>query len=223
MTISAVDAGQTINAGRSSLVQNYETFLSLLTAQLKNQDPTSPVDSNAFTAQLVQMSGVEQQLLTNDLLKTLVGQSENGLSNGVAYIGKTVTAAWSANALKDGSATWSYELANNASDVKLEIFDSKGKVVWTGQAPDKTTGIHDFTWDGKATDGTQLPDGGVYSLKITSKQGDSDIASQVLIRGRTRGVEVYDGETYLTIGGAIVPLANVISVEEQDQPASGNA
>lgn len=223
MPISAVAAEQTINSGRSSLVQNYETFLSLLTAQLKNQDPTSPVDSNAFTAQLVQMSGVEQQLLTNDLLKTLVGQSQSGLSNGVAYIGKTVTASWSANALKDGSATWSYELANNASDVKLEIVDKNGKVVWTGQAPDKTTGIHDFTWDGKASDGTQLPDGGVYSLKITSKQGESDIASQVLIRGRTRGVEVYDGETYLTIGGAIVPLKNVISVEEQDLPASGNA
>src|SRR5688500_2283058 len=102
MPISAVAAEQTINSGRSSLVQNYETFLSLLTAQLKNQDPTSPVDSNAFTAQLVQMSGVEQQLLTNDLLKTLVGQSQSGLSNGVAYIGKTVTASWSANALKDG-------------------------------------------------------------------------------------------------------------------------
>lgn len=221
MTVSAVSAETTINSGRSSLVQNYETFLALLTSQLKNQDPTAPVDSNAFTAQLVQMTGVEQQLLTNDLLKTLVGQGSNTLSNGVSYIGKTVTASWAANSLKDGQATWSYELAANASDVKLEIVDSKGKVVWTGQAPDKTTGIHDFTWDGKTTSGEQLPDGGPYTMKITAKQGTSDIASQVLIRGRTRGVEVYDGEAYLTIGGSIVPLANVISVEEPE--TAGNA
>jgi len=219
MTVSAVSAENTINTGRASLAQNYETFLALLTAQLKNQDPTAPVDSNAFTAQLVQMSGVEQQLLTNDLLKSLVSQGQSGLSNGVAYIGKTVTAAWAATSLKEGEASWSYELAAAASDVKLEIVDSTGKVVWTGQAPDKTAGIHDFTWDGKTTAGVQLPDGGVYTLKITSKQGTSDVASQVLIRGRTRGVEVYDGEAYLTIGGSIVPLDNVISVEEHETGA----
>ena len=61
-----------INAGTGMLASNFETFLSLLTSQLKNQDPLSPVDSNQFTAQLTQMAGVEQQLLTNELLKSLV-------------------------------------------------------------------------------------------------------------------------------------------------------
>lgn len=93
--ISSVGAAQqAVTTGTKGLAQNYETFLSLLTAQLKNQDPTSPVDSNAFTAQLVQMSGVEQQLLTNQLLTSLVGQNQGGLTNGVAYIGKQVTAAF---------------------------------------------------------------------------------------------------------------------------------
>ncbi|HEX2801368.1 MAG TPA: flagellar hook capping FlgD N-terminal domain-containing protein, partial [Phenylobacterium sp.] len=55
--------------GRTSLVENFNTFLSLLTTQLKNQDPTAPLDSNQFTQQLVQMTGVEQQLNSNDLLK----------------------------------------------------------------------------------------------------------------------------------------------------------
>ena len=216
MPIDSIAAAQnTITGGRASLAQNYETFLSLLTAQLKNQDPTAPVDSNAFTAQLVQMSGVEQQLLTNDLLQSLVAQNQGGLSNGVSYIGKTVTAAWSATELKDGKANWSYELARDATEVKLEILDSTGKVVWTGEGPDKTTGIHDFQWDGKSTTGAQLPDGGVYTLKITAKNGpDTVVQSQVLTRGRTTGVEIYNGEAYLTIGGAIVPISNVISVEE---------
>lgn len=214
--ISSIGQAQaTINSGTSGLAQNYQTFLSLLTAQLKNQDPTSPVDSNAFTAQLVQMSGVEQQLLTNQLLTSLVGQNQGGLTNGVAYIGKQITAAFAATELQGGKANWSYELADSAADVKLEIVDSSGKTVWTGQAPDKTTGIHDFVWDGKNTAGTQLPDGGVYTLKISSTTGaGTAVASQVLTRGVATGVEMYGGAAYVTIGGAIVPLANVISVEQ---------
>ena len=213
--ISSIGAAQTaVTNGAKGLAQNYETFLSLLTAQLKNQDPTSPVDSNAFTAQLVQMSGVEQQLLTNQLLTSLVSQNQGGMSAGVTYIGKTITASWAATELQDGRANWSYELANDASDVQLEIVDAAGKTVWKGAAPDRTTGIHDFVWDGRSTTGAQLPDGGVYTLKITAKNGENTIASQVLTRGRASGVEMYNGAAYLTIGGSIVPLANVISVEE---------
>jgi flagellar basal-body rod modification protein FlgD len=213
--ISSIGAAETaVVNGTKGLAQNYETFLSLLTAQLKNQDPTSPVDSNAFTAQLVQMSGVEQQLLTNQLLTSLVGQNEGGMASGVSYIGKTITASWAATELQDGAANWSYELANDAGDVQLEIVDSSGKTVWRGPAPDRTGGIHDFVWDGKSTTGAQLPDGGVYTLKISAKNGENTVASQVLTRGRATGVEMYNGAAYLTIGGSIVPLANVISVEE---------
>ena len=58
-----------MESSRSSLADSEQTFLALMTTQLKNQDPLSPVDSNQFTQQIVQMTGVEQQLLTNDLLK----------------------------------------------------------------------------------------------------------------------------------------------------------
>ena len=203
-----------IDASRSRLADSEETFMKLLTTQLKNQDPTSPVDSNAFTAQLVQMSGVEQQLLTNQLLTSLVGQNEGGMASGVSYIGKTITASWAATELQEGKANWSYELANDAADVQLEIVDASGKTVWKGPAPDRTGGIHDFVWDGKSSTGAQLPDGGVYTLKITAKNGENTVASQVLTRGRATGVEMYNGAAYLTIGGSIVPLSNVISVEE---------
>ena len=213
--IRSIGAAQAaVVSGTKGLAQNYETFLSLLTAQLKNQDPTSPVDSNAFTAQLVQMSGVEQQLLTNQLLTSLVGQNEGGMASGVSYIGKTITASWAATELQEGKANWSYELANDAADVQLEIVDASGKTVWKGPAPDRTGGIHDFVWDGKSSTGAQLPDGGVYTLKITAKNGENTVASQVLTRGRATGVEMYNGAAYLTIGGSIVPLSNVISVEE---------
>jgi flagellar basal-body rod modification protein FlgD len=212
---TVAQATDQINSSRASLTQNFETFLSLLTAQLKNQDPLSPMDSNQFTAQLVQMSGVEQQLLTNDLLKSLVSQSNGSLTGGVSYIGKTITAAGDAAKLSGGDAKWSYELAANAASVELEITDAAGNVVWKGPAPDKTAGIHDFVWDGKNSAGSKLVDGGVYKLKVTAKSSSgATIQSQPLIRGRATGVEMANGEAYLTIGDSIVALANVISVEE---------
>jgi flagellar basal-body rod modification protein FlgD len=161
------------------------------------------------------MTGVEQQLLTNDLLTSLLAaQQGGGLGGASNYIGKDATAAWAVTKLDEGSATWSYELGASASEARLEVLDSTGKVVWTGPAPDRTTGTHDFVWNGKTTAGGQLPDGGVYSLKITAKNGAATVDSQVLTRGRVTGVEMYDGVPYLTIGNSIVPVSSVIGLDE---------
>jgi flagellar hook assembly protein FlgD len=79
-----------INASSGMLASNFETFLSLLTAQLKNQDPLSPMDSNEFTGQLTQMAGVEQQLLSNQLLTALLnGQKGDGLSSASSFRSST--------------------------------------------------------------------------------------------------------------------------------------
>lgn len=210
------NATNRINAGTGMLASNFETFLSLLTSQLKNQDPLSPVDSNQFTAQLTQMAGVEQQLLTNELLKSLVSAQGGGdLASAANYIGKDATAAWAATKFKDGEAEWSYEIASNASSVKLEVLDGSGKVVWSGDAPDKTTGVHDFTWDGDATTGADGQENQVYTLKVVAKDAAGGaIDAQVLTQGRITGVEMYDGQAYLTVGNSILPLSSVIALEE---------
>lgn len=215
-SISTNAATERIGSGSKMLASNFETFLALLTSQLKNQDPLSPVDSNQFTAQLTQMAGVEQQLLTNDLLKSLVaGQGGGTLANAANYIGKEATAAWAATKVTGGKATWSYELANSATEAKLQVLDAQGKVVWEGAAPDKSTGLHDFTWDGKTAGGVNAAEGGVYTLKITAKNATGGaVESQVLTRGRITGVEMYDGEPYLTVGNSILPLSTVIALEE---------
>ncbi|WP_242913967.1 flagellar hook assembly protein FlgD [Brevundimonas pishanensis] len=213
-TVAAADSK--INAGSVKLFDNFETFLTLLTAQLRNQDPLSPLDSNEFTAQLTQMAGVEQQLLTNDLLKGMIAaQNGNALSNAAAYIGKDATAIWNTSRLEDGKASWSYELAQNASSVSLEVLDANGKVVWRGDGA-KTGGVHDLNWDGKTTGGGQLDDGGVYSLRVTAKDAAGvAIGAQTLIRGRVSSVEMYNGVPYVTIGNSIMPLENLISLEER--------
>ncbi|MFS0712078.1 flagellar hook assembly protein FlgD [Brevundimonas phoenicis] len=215
--VSSNNAAGRVNAGGQMLASNFQTFLSLLTTQLKNQDPLSPVDSNEFTAQLTQMAGVEQQLLTNDLLTGLLKvQQGDGLTGAAQYIGKDATAVWAATRFEDGEANWSYELAADATDATLQVLDASGKVVWSGPAPDKTNGMHDFKWDGKTTGGGQVDDGGVYTLKVVAKDGAGKaVDSQVLIRGRVTGVEMYDNTPFVIIGNSIMPVSSLIALEEQ--------
>ncbi|WP_312219964.1 flagellar hook capping FlgD N-terminal domain-containing protein [Brevundimonas sp.] len=219
--VSTNNAAGRVNAGGQMLASNFQTFLSLLTTQLRNQDPLSPVDSNEFTAQLTQMAGVEQQLLTNDLLTSLLrAQQGDGLTGASQYIGKDATAVWSATRFEDGEASWSYELAADATDVTLQVLDASGKVVWSGPAPDKTNGMHDFKWDGATTGGGQVDDGGVYTLKVLAKDGaGKDVDSQVLIRGRVTGVEMYDNTPFVIIGKSIMPVSSLIALEEQKATA----
>ena len=99
----AIDATAAAGAGASStgrtrLADSYETFMNLLTAQIKNQDPLSPMDSTQFTQQLVQMTGVEQQLLTNDLLEKLVTNTGSGIQTSVSLLGREVRAGNAAGA-----------------------------------------------------------------------------------------------------------------------------
>lgn len=219
--VSSNNAAGRVNAGGQMLASNFQTFLSLLTTQLKNQDPLSPVDSNEFTAQLTQMAGVEQQLLTNDLLTGLLkAQQSDGLTGAAQYIGKDATAVWAATRFEDGEANWSYELAADATDATLQVLDASGKVVWSGPAPEKTNGMHDFKWDGKTTGGGQVDDGGVYTLKVVAKDGAGKaVDSQVLIRGRVTGVEMYDNTPFVIIGNSIMPVSSLIALEEQKAAA----
>lgn len=215
--VSANTAAGRVNNGGQMLASNFQTFLSLLTTQLRNQDPLSPMDSNAFTAQLTQMAGVEQQLLTNDLLTSLLkAQQGDGLTGAAPYIGKDATAVWAATRFEDGEASWSYELAADATEATLQVLDASGKVMWSGPAPDRTNGLHDFKWDGQTTGGGQVDDGGVYTLKVIAKNGaGKDVDAQVLIRGRVTGVEMYDGTPFVIIGKSIMPVSSLIALEEQ--------
>nr|QQZ49530.1 hypothetical protein JKL49_21595 [Phenylobacterium glaciei] len=80
------------------------------------------------------MTGVEQQLYGNQLMEKLVANTGSGISTAVALIGKDVQAGTADNAIKDGKATWNYNLNRAANDLKLEVVDSKGRTVYS-EAP----------------------------------------------------------------------------------------
>jgi flagellar basal-body rod modification protein FlgD len=202
-----------INNSLASLASNSQTFLTLLTTQLKNQDPTSPLDTNQFTAQLTQMTGVEQQVLSNQLLTQLISQSSGaGVTGAVGLIGKTVTASGDTATLTDGSATWQYTLASPATNVQVQVTDSSGNIVYSGTAP-AGSGAQSFTWNGKNTAGQQQTNGGTYTLSINAADSTGK-AVQVsnAVQGAATAVEVVNGQTMVTIAGVQVPLTAVTAV-----------
>ncbi len=206
-----------INNGRTSMASNTETFLKLLTTQLKNQDPLSPTDTTQMTQQITQMTGVEQQLVTNDLLAALVGMNTGtGLSEGVSMIGKQVTATTDSSTLKGGKAAFSWTQAGGSTSLTVEIKNAAGQVVRTLKPDDQKSGDHTLTWDGKDDTGAQLPNGGVYTASVKAVGADNKDIKVTNIKGRTEGVvtavDNFTGQPKVIVDGQAIPIDNVIGI-----------
>src|SRR5215210_1805883 len=100
----------------STLAGNFQTFLTLLTTQLQNQNPLDPLDTNQFTQQLVQFAGVEQQLKTNDQLTSLVSLQQTAQSTqALGFVGKSAVVDGATTKLANGAATWTLGVASNSN------------------------------------------------------------------------------------------------------------
>jgi flagellar basal-body rod modification protein FlgD len=191
---------------------NFSTFLTLLTTQLKNQDPTSPMDSNQFTQQLVMYSQVEQQIGTNDNLKTLISQGTSNAANmATGYLGKRVSVTNGTASLGGGSANWTYTLAGNTANTLLSVTDANGKVVYS-TAGGKTAGNNTLTWNGKDNNGNQLPDG---AYKLTVKAADAagnEVSSTVASAGTVGQIDMTVSPPKLVVGNMEVDLSDIAAV-----------
>jgi flagellar basal-body rod modification protein FlgD len=217
MTVSSVgsSSASALASSRSTIAGNFDTFLQLLTTQLKNQNPLDPLDTNQFTQQLVQFSSVEQQLKTNEFLSSLVQANANSInSNAVTYIGKTVGASGTRSELANGKAVWNFSLPE-AANVTVTIKDSDGNVVYT-ETGDLAQGNGTFTWDGKDSAGNIKPDG-TYSITMTGTNGEGkNVSISTQTSGVVTGVDFTGSEPVLLIGanGARVNLSGVTSVKQ---------
>ncbi len=209
-------ANTTGNSSSSiGLAANFDTFMKLLTAQLRAQDPLSPLDTKDFTNQLVQFSGVEQQIKTNDLLSSL--QTTMGFSAGslaVSYLGKSATAETNAAGIVNGKASWNYDLANAAGSVTLNIYDSNNKLVKTIDG-DKTKGSHTFEWDGTTTSGTKLTSG-QFTMVVDAKTSSGETMKATMTqKGLISNVDMSGSTPMVTINGALVALSAIKNVSLQ--------
>jgi flagellar basal-body rod modification protein FlgD len=211
---AAAAAAQSAQA-KKSLSGNFDTFLTLLTTQLKNQDPLSPMDSTKFTEQLVSYSQVEQQINTNDNLKSLLALTKSAAgANAVSYLGKTALTSGANSGLQDGTASWRYSLPSDATSSVLSIVDGSGKVVRT-IAGEKNTGVHELTWDGKNDSGIALPQG-TYKLLVNAKAVDGTaIDATISGVGLVKEIDMSQADPILSVSGRLVALSEILGLKNQ--------
>ena len=126
-------AAATTQATNKSISGDFNQFLTLLTTQLKYQDPLSPMDSTQFTAQLAQFATVEQTSNLNTSMNSLLSiEKANQTASAVNYLGKTVGISGGTGALTNGQAQFSYTLANPAAADTLTVKDAAGNVIVVG-------------------------------------------------------------------------------------------
>lgn len=204
---------------RPGLADNFDSFLLLLTTQLQNQDPTSPMDADQFTQQLVQFSGVEQQIKANETLSELVSlMKSDQLSQSVGYLGSEVEIGGDVLRLgNDGTAKAHYKLDEQATAVSVFISNERGEVVAT--LPGATgEGRQSVTWDGLGNNGVQYT-GGSFKVNVSALDAVGEpISAQTSISGIVDSVEIDDGQTLLSVDGALIPLSQIIAVRTPTTP-----
>lgn len=218
-TSSATSAPAASTAGASatsanalaSLSSNFNDFLSLLTTQLQNQDPTSPMDTSQFTTELVQFTGVEQQINTNTSLTSLIQATQGEeVIQATGVVGKPVVVASDHVPLQNGAGSINFT-APAAGPVAIAIYNDAG-VKLKDAAVTATAGKNTWTWDGTNNAGTPEP-AGSYKVAVTgSAAGGTSTALPFTVNGTATGVTNTNGTVSLNVGALSVDFSAIQSV-----------
>jgi flagellar basal-body rod modification protein FlgD len=210
---SSSSSGSSLSSTTNNTIAgNFQTFLTLLTTQLQNQNPLDPLDTNQFTQQLVEFAGVEQQLKTNDTLSTLVSLQQTAqATQALQFVGKTAVVAGNTTALSNSSATWELNVPT-ASTVNVSIANSAGQTVYTGTYSANAGNNQPFTWNGQGSDGTQWPDG-LYTMTATARDSSgNNVAISTQVGGTVSSVDLSQSPPLLSINGQSYTVSQVKAI-----------
>lgn len=220
MTVSPTSSVGTASAagsatslvGQQEIASNFQEFLQLLTTQLQNQDPLSPLDTNQFTQQLVAFASVEQQLKTNTDLDQLVTLNKTSQATAaLSFVGKQVTADGSTTQLKNGVAVWNITSPKPAA-ASISILDQNGNTVWTGQQT-LDTGAQSYSWNGSSSTGTIAPDG-LYTIQITAQDASAQpVTVSTQYTGTVTGVDLSGSQPLLQVGSSYLTIPQVSAIQ----------
>lgn len=210
-TTPATTSTATASAASSSLTST--DFMTLLVSELQNQNPLDPTSTTDFVNQLASYANFDSQTALNSNMSALTTSFNSLMTlNSVNYIGHTIQATGDTGTLQSGAVNYGYTLNSAATNVTLTVSDSSGNTVWTG-AGTTTSGANTFAWDGKTTDGTQLPDGGQYTLSVAATDSTgASVYGSTTISGVVSSVDFSSSTLQLLIGNTTVPSANVVGV-----------
>jgi flagellar basal-body rod modification protein FlgD len=222
MSIASVAAQQSTAATASaasppaadslgSLSSNFNNFLSMLMTQLKNQDPTSPMDTNQFTSELVQFSSVEQQINTNTSLTQLIQLTQGGeVMQASAMTGKQVTASSDHVPLQNGKGTIQFS-TTTAQPVDIAIFDANGAKL-SDSVLMSSAGTNTWTWNGTDGSGRTVPDGSYKFAVVGANADGTTTALAASVIGRATGVQSQSNGIQLQLGALSIDFSKVQSV-----------
>lgn len=211
---AARDTGETLGQ---------DEFLTLLVAQMQNQDPLNPTDATEWTAQLAQYSQLEQSMNLNKAMEELVdGQKTAERLSALSLIGKEAVVEGSTFSLGEGTAEVGYRIDGNVSGFEIEIQNSAGSRVATLHPTELSPGNHFITWQGMDENGEHLPPG-EYTLNMISTENTMAEAASItpLVRAEVTGVDLGDTGAVLITSGGEYPLASIHGVFEQEQTETG--
>jgi len=199
MDVSSIGGVSEVTKTTGGNALGKDDFMTLLLKQLSYQDPLNPMDNAQFTSQLTQFSSLEELSNINSTLADVLAFQQSMQNTAVTnLIDKTVQTEGD-SFIMDGSADLAYELSGDASIVDLNIYDSAGKMVWTGKSSEQLAGKNIYAWDGKDLNGNQLP-AGKYTFDIEAKDVSGETVDSLTIEsGTVTSVSFEDGLTYLTL------------------------
>ena len=212
-TTAASSTGTTAGVNAlTSLADNFQSFLSLLTTQLQNQDPTSPMDTNQFTSELVQMTSVQQQVSTNSNLTQLIALTQGSqVLQSTALVGKTASVTSSNIALQNGSGELQFTTPK-AEPIGIAITDASGKEVRTATLT-STAGANTWKWNGTDDSGRTVPDGSyAVSVMTPSATGTTTTAVPFTVEGTVTGLVKNGASTSLQLGATTVDIGALQSL-----------
>jgi flagellar basal-body rod modification protein FlgD len=206
--------GSTSPTGSQTIAGNFNTFLQLLTTQLQNQDPLSPLDTDQFTQQLVEFASVEQQVNMNSNLQTLISmQQTTQATAALQLVGSTVTISGSTATLSNATSTpaaWSLNASTPATG-NVTITSSAGTTVYTGTMA-LNAGANTFTWSGTGNNGQTWPDG-TYTISVNATGANGlPVTVTTQVQGVVSGVNLNQNPPTLTVSGQSVPMSQIQSI-----------
>lgn len=195
---------------KSVIGADFNMFLKLLTTQMQNQDPLSPMDSTQYTQQLVQYSQVEQSVQQSATLKDILARlSTQDMSQAAGFIGKEAVFSSAISGLGAKPASWTYTADRPITAGTATISDASGAVVFTrALARSDTDG--NFLWDGTLADGSKAPDG-AYTLSIGGVDAaGATVAAAISSTGTVTDVSARNGVLSLGVNGVQMSIATLV-------------
>jgi flagellar basal-body rod modification protein FlgD len=217
---ATVHPSASASAAQNALISSdFQTFLNMLTTQMRNQDPLNPVDSSDFAVQLATFSGVEQQVRGNQLLESLAAQlGVMGIAQLSGWVGMEARAL--APAVFDGRPVpLSPRPEAGADHAVLVVRDARGEEV---QRQDLTLPAAPLEWTGTGEGGRILSEG-LYTFEVESHVGGGLLAvTPVETFSRVIEARLEGGQTILTLeGGVDVPAAAVAGIRAPNALSTG--